>query len=431
MTALGAGVRPARDEAPVPPSAGAPGRAQEGERGVAAVKLPVVVLTTFFPNPRDPNRTPFLRHLVRALDAHCDVRVVAPVPRRPQIGRWRDAEPVPPTERHDGVDLAHPRYLAVPGLHWLSGLTYYLAVRGTLRALRRAHGAFVLHAHCAYPDAVGAALAAREIGVPLVVTVHGSDVNVSAGQRLLRPQIRWALRVARRVLAVSRPLQERVAALTGSAPERLACIPCAGFAPEVFRLRPRAPVRAALGVGAGERLVLFVGHLFPVKAVDVLLRAWGARARRGTLAPDERLVLVGEGGERARLERLAHEEAIAERVTFLGPLPQKTVADWIAASDLLCLCSHSEGSPNVVVEALASGVPVVATCVGGVPDLVADGVNGLLVPPADPLALADALDAARVRAWDAPAIAASVSHLTWSALGARNHDALARVASET
>jgi len=198
----------------------------------------------------------------------------------------------------------------------------------------------------------------------------------------------------------------------------------------VFGRRRGTPVRAALGVGAEERLVLFVGHLFPVKAVDELLRAWGLRARRGSLAPGERLVLVGEGSERAGLECLAREEGVADRVAFLGALPQVRVADWIAASDLLCLSSHSEGSPNVVVEALASGLPVVATCVGGVPDLVAHGENGLLVPPADPAALADALDAALARSWDADAIAASVAHLTWSVLGARNHEALISVASE-
>jgi glycosyltransferase involved in cell wall biosynthesis len=428
--ALDTGLHAGQDAAASPPAAA---RVGAGDTVLPAcaedAPLPVVVLTTFFPNPRDPHRTPFLRHLVRALDMHCAVRVVAPVPRRPQVGAWRDAAPVPEIERHDGVELAHPRYLAVPGLHWLSGWTYYLGVRRTLRDLRRSHGPFVLHAHCAYPDAVGAAWVARDIGVPLVVTVHGSDINVSARQRLLRPQIRWALRSAQRVLAVSRALQQQVAALTGLPHERLACIPCAGYAPEVFRPRPREPVRAGLGVRADARLVLFVGHLFPVKAVDVLLRAWGMRARRGSLAPGEELALVGEGGERARLERLVREEGVAASVRFLGPLPQAQVADWLAAADLLCLPSHSEGSPNVVVEALASGVPVVATRVGGVPDLVSDGINGLLVPPADPSSLADALDAARGRAWDAAAIAATVTHLTWRALGARNHDALARVAA--
>jgi glycosyltransferase involved in cell wall biosynthesis len=418
----------AEQAAPVDPALAAAGHAP-----CAAQRVPVVVLTTFFPNPRDPNRTPFLRNLVHALEPSCALDVVAPVPRRPQVGPWRDTEPVPAQEWHEGIALSHPRYLAVPGLHWLSGLTYFLGVRRTLRELRARRGWFVLHAHCAYPDAVGAALAARSAGVPLVVTVHGSDINVSAGQALLRPQIRWALRTAARVVAVSRALHERVAALAGLPAERLACIPCSGYSPELFRPLPagaRAALRERLGMAAGERVAVFVGHLFPVKAVDVLLRAWALRARACAPGATGRLVLIGEGSERERLERLAREEGIASIVSFAGPLPQRVVADWIAAADLLCLSSHSEGSPNVVVEALASGVPVVATRVGGVPDLVGDGVNGLLVPPADPAALARAIDAALTRAWDPAAIAATVGHLTWSALAARNHDALARVASE-
>jgi glycosyltransferase involved in cell wall biosynthesis len=409
---------------PSSPAAAAPGRAR-----AAGLTLPVVVLTTFFPNPRDPCRTPFMRNLVRALGATCDVHIVAPVPRRPAIGPWRETVDVPAEEVHEGFRLRHPRYLAVPGLHALSGLTYYLAVLPTLRAMQRTLGDFVLHAHCGYPDAVGAALAARALDVPLVVTVHGSDINASARQALLRPQIRWALRHARRVVAVSRPLQDEVARLTARAPERLACIPCAGFHPDAFHPRPRDEARARLGVPPGERVVLFVGHLVPVKGLDVLVEAWARRRAHGR-AGAERLVLVGEGAERGRLERRAREAQVADSVQFVGPLAQSGVADWLAASDLLCLPSRSEGSPNVVVEALASGIPVVASRVGGVPDLVRDGVTGLLVPPGDAQALAAALAAALERRWEPQALAQSVRGLTWSAVAARNEELLAGVAAE-
>ena len=397
-------------------------------------RLRVVVLTTFFPSPRDPLRTPFLRNLVDALAADCDIDLVIPVPRRPPIGPWRDPVPVPESETHAGWTLRHPRYLAVPGLHWLSGLTYFAGVWRTLRALKRRHGRFVLHAHCAYPDAVGAALAARVLGLPLVATAHGSDINLSGRERLLRPQIRVALRSARRVIAVSAPLERAVAALTDLPPERIATIPCAGYSPAVFHPRPqadRAALRRALGVAPDARLVLFVGHLVPVKALDVLLRAWALLGPSSDDAAQARLILIGEGAERAALERLARDEGVAERVEFRGSHPQPVVADWIAAADLLCLPSHAEGSPNVVVEALASGTPVVASRVGGIPDLVDEGVNGLLVVPGDPVALAGALATALGRRWDPARISSSIAHLTWSALGRRNRDVLAHVATET
>ena len=422
----------AREEPPrAQPFAAA--RASQAPVDPKAARLRVVVLTTFFPSPRDPFRTPFLRHLVDALAADCDVELVIPVPRRPQIGPWRDAVPVPASEAHAGWPLAHPRYLAVPGLHWLSGLTYFFGVWRTLRALKQRHGRFVLHAHCAYPDAVGAALAARLLGLPLVATAHGSDINLSGRERLLRPQIRAALRSAERVVAVSAPLARAVGELTGLPPSRIECIACAGYSAAMFRSRTRderAALRRQLDIAADTRLVLFVGHLVAVKALDVLLRAW-ARLLREPAAAALRLVLIGEGGERDALLRLAAQEGIAERVVFLGARPQPVVADWIAAADLLCLPSHAEGSPNVVVEALASGVPVVASRVGGIPDLVDHGVNGLLVPPGDPAALAVALAAALRRDWDPTRISSSIAHLTWSALGQRNREVLADVATET
>jgi len=414
------------------PLAAAPGAPADALAGPA--RLRVVVLTTFFPSPRDPFRTPFLRNLVDAMAGHCDQELVIPVPRRPPIGPWRDVQPVPARETHAGWTLAHPRYLAVPGLHWLSGLTYFLGVWRTLRALRQRHGRFVLHAHCAYPDVVGAALAARALGLPLVATAHGSDINISGRQRLLRPQIRWALRAARRVIAVSAPLAQAVAELTGLPASRIECIPCAGYAPAVFHPRDageRARLRRALDVPADARLVLFVGHLVPVKALDVLLRAAAQLQGDPSVGAHLRLVLIGEGTERGTLEQQARALGISDRVVFLGPKPQPVVADWIAAADLLTLPSHNEGSPNVIVEALASGTPVVASRVGGIPDLVDDGVNGLLVPPGDAGQLAAALAAALGRRWDPARIAASIAHLTWPALGRRNHDVLAAVAMET
>ena len=420
------------------PLAAAPLDAAHARTGAASTaartaRLRVVVLTTFFPSPRDPFRTPFLRNLVDAMADDCELDLVIPVPRRPPIGSWRDAEPVPARETWSGWTLSHPRYLAVPGLHWLSGLTYFLGVWSALRELRSRHGRFVLHAHCAYPDVVGAALAARLLRLPLVATAHGSDINISGRECLLRPQIRAALRSARRVIAVSAPLQRAMAELTGLPAARIDCIPCAGYSPAVFHPRgapERAALRARLGVAADARLILFVGHLVPVKALDVLLKAWALLEGDPAAPAGGRLVLVGEGAERPALERLARDLGIADRVAFLGPLPQLAVADWIVAADLLCLPSHAEGSPNVIVEALASGTPVVASRVGGIPDLVDDGTNGLLVTPGDPAALATTLASALRREWTPARISSSIAHLTWSALGRRNRDVLADVASE-
>jgi len=399
-------------------------------RPAPAPPLPVVILTTFFPNRREPHRTVFLRNLVTAMRPACDLAVVAPVPKRPPIGRWRERAGLPSTDRVGDIALYHPRFLSLPGVSWLTGLSYAWGVWPVLRDLKQARGWFVVHIHCAYPDAVGGALVASLLGLPWVVTAHGSDINIEARKPALRPQIRWALRGAQRVVAVSRALEEKILALRGLQPDRVECIPCSGYHPDVFKPRSRAALRVGMGLDSDARMVAFVGNLVPVKGVDVLLRAWAVlqASRAGeTGGGQDRLVLIGTGAERGRLEQLAASLGIASAVAFVGAVTQQVVSDWIGAADLLCLPSHSEGSPNVVVESLASGVPVVASRVGGVPDLVTQGVSGYLVPPGDPVALAQALRRAFETTWNADAISASVAHLDWRRLAQRNIDLLSTI----
>lgn len=395
--------------------------------------LPVVIVTTFFPNRREPHRTVFLRNLVTAMQPWCDMAVVAPVAMRPPIGRWRERAALPSTDRLGDLDLHHPRFLSLPGLSWMAGLSYALAVWPVLRDLKQSRGWFVVHIHCAYPDAVGGALAARLLGLPWVVTAHGSDINIATRKPALRFQIRWALCGAQRVVAVSRALREKILALGSLRPEQVECIPCSGFFPDVFKQRPRARLRVGLALAPNARMVVFVGNLVPLKGVDVLLQAWALRceaSRSESLGVPDRLVLIGNGPKRRRLEQLATSLGIASAVSFLGAVTQQVVSDWIGAADLLCLPSHSEGSPNVVVEALASGIPVVASRVGGVPDLVVQGINGYLVTPGDPVALAQALGAAFSTPWNSDAISASVAHLDWRRI-ARRHIEVLRTIRQT
>jgi glycosyltransferase involved in cell wall biosynthesis len=147
--------------------------------------------------------------------------------------------------------------------------------------------------------------------------------------------------------------------------------------------------------------VLFVGTLAPAKGVHELLTATiQLRARH----PHLRLVFVGSGVSRQELVSKAAAIGLTPHLMFPGSVPPASVAQWMAASNVFCLPSHSEGCPNVVIEALASGRPVVATNVGGIPELV-DSTCGLLVQPRDPAALAEALEQALGRSWDEHRIA--------------------------
>lgn len=390
----------------------------------------VLVVTTFFPNSADPHRAVFVKNLVKAMLPGMRLDVVAPVPWAPPARRWRAQRAIAAVEHVDGIAVAHPRFPVIPGLEALAGLGYALGILPTLWRMRRRPVRPVVHVHCAYPDAVGVALAARLAGLRHVVTAHGSDLNVYARKPLLRPQIAWALRRAAAVVAVSRPLAQAAGALPGVRAERVHQIACAAFDPAVFRPRDSAVARVALGLPPRPaRVVLFVGQLVPVKGLPLLLEAWSALRARGVLRDGDRLVLIGEGPEQAVLQRRFEVARDPRVVQFAGPQPQAAVASWMAAATALCLPSHAEGTPNVVVEALACGLPVVATQVGGLADLVEQGTAGLLVPPGDAAALADALARAFERRWDVDAIRATVAARTWAAIGAANRELIGQVAA--
>src|SRR6185437_7900373 len=162
----------------------------------------------------------------------------------------------------------------------------------------------------------------------------------------------------------------------------------------------------------GGALVGYVGNLAAEKGADVLVEAMGALARRGRAAD---LAIIGAGALEPALRARVAALGIEGRVRFLGRRVHDEVPQWISAFDVLCLPSRREGCPNVVLEALASGRPVVASEVGGVPELLR-GDNRILVPPDRPDALADALARALARTWSPDALRATVPSLSWDAV---------------
>jgi glycosyltransferase involved in cell wall biosynthesis len=388
--------------------------------GERSLTMHVLTVTTFFPNSGDPHRTVFLHHLVRAMKQRCELTMVAPM-------RWHAHCQVPRREEVRGITVQHPRFPAIPKLFFLSGLGFFVGIFSTLRRFRREHPQGLVHVHCAYPDAVGVALAAKLLGLPYVVTAHGSDINVHTRRPSLAPQIRWALKGARGIVAVSRALAERIRTVVPQDLPPIECIPCAGFDPAIFVACDCGPARQSLGVAQSSRVVAFVGSLLPIKNVDVLIDAWRQAIAQGQLRSTDCLVLIGDGSERAGLERAVRQAGLAAQVRFTGALPQSDVALWLSAADVLCLPSQNEGMPNVIVEALAMGLPVVASRVGGIPELVQDGVNGYLVPARDVAALSEALSAALAKVWCPTQLRESVNHLTWRSLAERNCEFLRTV----
>lgn len=209
------------------------------------------------------------------------------------------------------------------------------------------------------------------------------DFQTISGDARVRA-LRWsrtaALRRARHAFFPSSFLRE-IALGWGLAPERTSVLP--NPMPALPDFESRDALRVRLGM-TGPTLVL-AGRLTAAKAVPVALAAVGH-------VPGVSLLIVGEGPDRVALERESDERGLAERVRFLGGCSRDEVLRLFHAADAALLSSAWENFPHTVVEALAAGTPVIATAVGGIPEVVADGANGLLVPADDPGALADAIE---------------------------------------
>jgi glycosyltransferase involved in cell wall biosynthesis len=369
--------------------------------------LKVLILSNLYPSTLEPTRGMYNLNAFRCLAEKAQVRLIAPLPwwtrvRRP--GLLLRA----PVEKHTGVHAEFPTYWSWPGAGQLHARGMYASLRGRVRRLRREFPFDVILAAWACPDGVAASMLAEEFNVPLVQMVLGSDINELAQQPELQAQVVRALQRSGRIMSVSEALRQRVIDL--GVPAERVVTQYNGVNGDQFRIRDRAECRRELGLPLERRLVCYVGNFRVEKGVDVLVEAMGRLAATGPADAD--LVLVGDGPLDPSLRERVAALGIGERVHFAGRRGHTEIPNWITAADVFCLASRREGCPNVILEALATGTPVVATAVGGVPELL-DGNNGFLAPSEDSEALAAALKAALDREWDREALRRSVKCLSW------------------
>jgi len=359
--------------------------------GTAATARPLRLLTftTLFPSAVRPRHGIFVETRLRQMLATNAVSatVVAPVPWFPSsarvFGRYGLLARTPRAERRHGVEIRHPRYVMIPKLGaGIQPWTLAHAAEREIRGLARDGTEFdLIDAHYFYPDGVAAALLARRLGKPFVVTARGSDINLIAERAAPRRLILDAARSANRIVAVSDALKRAIVKL-GVEPNRIVVLRN-GVDLELFQPVDRDEARRALGL-AGAKVIVCVGNLVPEKDHAVFVDAVAA-------LPGVEALIVGAGPERKRLlERIAQSNA-AGRLRILDEMPQDRLRLVYSAADALMLPSMREGWPNVLLEALACGTPVVAADVGGVGEIVAGPIVGRVVGTRDASAFAAAL----------------------------------------
>jgi glycosyltransferase involved in cell wall biosynthesis len=355
------------------------------------MRLKVTLVTPIFPIPAQPYRGHSEYEIVLALSKRADVNVICPFPRYP---RWFRPHF---DYRHPDLSYSPPgvatRYFEYPALPGLTRCINGLVCAKYLEPYFRENMPDVACNFWIYPEGYATVAVARRLGIPAVVGSIGSDLNRFAdpASRLLT---RLAMKRAAFVVTKSEHLRQRAMQM-GIPAEKVRTIRN-GCNPAVFHLRDRTAARAQLHVDDRAELVLFVGRLDTAKGIGELMEAFASLASH---RPNLRLAFVGDGPGAEHLRAKAKHLALEERIILIGACPSHIVAQWLAAANVLALPSYNEGYPNVVIEALSCGRPVIATNVGGILELVNED-SGILIAPRDWRALAEAIEKAMERDWD-------------------------------
>jgi glycosyltransferase involved in cell wall biosynthesis len=382
----------------------------------------VLAFSNLFPSAANPAFGTFNRETFLALSKYSEIRVVAPTPAWQMLRRPRDIVS-PVRESVTGLDATFPPFFSVPGATWLHAGAMAASLFPGMKKLREEFPWDAVVAAWAYPDATAAAVFALRWKTPLVTVALGTDLNVVPGYRGVGRQVRWALSCSARVVTVSRALGDRAIEL-GARPDRVV-VQHNAVDGESFVVRDRAETRRRLGLDEARPTLGYFGHHREIKGTDVLIEAMDHlvhRLGRG----DVLLLLIGQGDITDRIRARVAELGLEANIRFLGAKPHAEIPPWMSALDVFCLPSRQEGCPNVVLESLASGRPVVASRVGGVPEIL-DDRSGVLVPPEDPAALAEGLRSALDRRWDPEALRGNVQFLSWDAVGRRYAEMLREV----
>ena len=382
-------------------------------------ELGVLVLASLYPNRFRPGQAPFNRQQFAQLARLCRLGQVSPVP-------WIQALSAPAGWKRPApadYPLYRPWFFYPPVLGRGShGACLLASAWPWIKNMAGRIKPDIVLANWLYPDGWAGMAAARRLGLPYVLQVLGSDLKVIARDPSRSGQIKDALAGAAGIMTKSLPLREELLAM-GIDKSRTVVVPN-GIDRNLFHPCPRGEARRRLGLAGRGRLALVVGNMVAVKNPAAAVRAVFR-------LPRVELVLAGSGPLEQSLKLLAEGLGLASRVRFLGPVDHARIPELMAACDCLVLPSLSEGEPNAVLEALASGRPVAASRVGGVPYLVHEGLNGHLAEPGDVEGLAAAMDRVLSREWDPRAVAATVAGRSWQKSAAELFRLLRRSAGRT
>jgi glycosyltransferase involved in cell wall biosynthesis len=368
------------------------------------MKPRIIVFSTLFPNSAQPNAGVFIRERMFRVGKKIPIVVVAPSPWFPLQGLLRRFRPhfrpdAPVYEEMMGVQVFRPRFICIPGVFkFLDGFFMALGSIGVMRQLKNKFKYNVIDAHFGYPDGRAATLLGKWLNMPVTITLRGTEVPHSK-EKLRRIFLIKALRDATRLFSVSSSLKKHAISL-GIDEDKIRVIGNCIYI-EKFHPVEKKQAREVLGIQNTTKVLSTVGALVERKGFHRVIEILSTLVNNH---PDILYLIVGgasaEGDWTERLKQQVETLDLSSYVRFLGPKPPTELPSILSASDLFVLPTSNEGWANVLLEAMACGLPIVTTDVGGNAEVVCRSELGIIVPFGDAEKLFNAVDQALTQIWN-------------------------------
>ena len=377
----------------------------------------LIVFSSLFPSDKRPGAGLFIRERMFRVGKQLPITVISPVPWFPLQSVIRYWKPYfrPQPERYEeqaGVKVYYPRFLSIPGLlkNW-DGFFMALGSLALLRKLKKQQGFNLIDANFAYPDGYAATLLGKWFKVPVTITLRGTEVPLSEFPSR-KYRMMKALENATKVFSVSNSLKDHMVAL-GAKKDKIEVV---GNGVDISTFYPidKTIARNKLDIPQSVKVMVSVGALVDRKGFYRVIEVMPALVDK---FPNLILLIIGgdspEGGIREKLEYQVQCLNMQKHVRFLGALAAEELKTPLSAADVFVLATANEGWANVFLEAMACGLPVITTDVGGNQEVVKNDELGEIVPFGKPQALELALINALKRKWDNEVIVNYAKENTW------------------
>lgn len=346
--------------------------------------MKVLVISHMYPNARKPLDGIFVKERLKNLCRHCEIKVVCPYPWFPALGFLKKLS-MPKKEIQDNIEVYYPKYFPLPGKYFnlVKGFWSFLFIRNVVVNIQKRFNFDIIHAHRVYPDGFAAILLGKIFKKPIVITIHGSDINILIKSFIIKRMIRFSLTRAKCIITVSNALKEKIIGL-GIAGNKIEILSNA-IDSDKFKPINKIEARKKIDLPLTKKIILFVGNFVYAKNPLLLIDLAYEIKKQGR--SDLFFIMVGDGELKQKIIDKIKYLSVKEIVKLIEQKQHDEIPLWMNAADVFVLPSRFEGLPTVLVEAMACGLPIVATKVGGIPEIIKDNERGILIEPNDATAI--------------------------------------------